>query len=207
MYKNCYLELFNTCSPGGPGPQGPQGPSGPQGSQGPQGPQGPQGATTSCSGSITVSNINTPQISNTFDINLVAGKSSWLFGNNGCVYNKDSCYSKSDIRTKENIENICNPLEIINNLNGITYNSKDDETKRQKYGYIAQDVEKILPSLVSEHPKNNYKHVSYIGLVPILSEGIKQMAKDNKEKITTKQLCIGDTCIDENELQYLKELI
>ena len=145
-------------------------------------------------------------ISHTFDINIRAGASTYLFGNNGCVYSARNCYTTSDKRLKENINKICNPLEIINNIDGISYNMIDDHNKKNRFGYIAQDLEKVLPNLVSEHPQTNHKHVDYTEMIPILSEGIKQMMNENKNKITTKELCINNTCINENELKFLKQL-
>ena len=52
----------------------------------------------------------------------------------------------------------------------------------------------------------NYKHLSYTEVIPILSEGIKQMVNENKNKITTKQLCINNTCVNEDEIRFLKQL-
>ena len=112
----------------------------------------------------------------------------------------------SDIKLKENIKKIPNALEIINNIEGVTYNLKADEKKKNQYGYIAQDIEKVIPELITESSESNNKHVAYIGIIPILSEGIKQMVNENKNKITSKQFCINDTCINEDELNFLKQL-
>ena len=150
--------------------------------------------------------VNTSKINNSYDITLQAGSGSWLFGNNGCVYSAGNCYTTSDKRLKENVNKISNPLQIINNLDGITYNLKEDEIKKNRFGYIAQDVEKVLPSLVSENPKTNYKHIDYTEMVPILSEGIKEMINQNKNKITTKEICINNTCLNEDEILFIKQL-
>jgi hypothetical protein len=189
---------------GDTGPQGPGGPQGPQGPGGPQGPQGPGGPQ----GPLPSGTLYTSRISHNFDINIQAGASTFLMGNNGYIYApSNGGYTKSsDKRLKENINKICNPLEIINNINGVTYNMIDDKNKKNRFGYIAQDLEQVLPNLVSENPQTNYKHVDYTEMIPILSEGIKQMINENKNKITTKELCINNTCINDNELNFLKQL-
>ena len=83
----------------------------------------------------------------------------------------------SDINLKTNINNIETPLETISKLKGITFDWKDhiietDKTLQgTKHGLIAQEVEKIIPSLVHS---NKNKTVSYIEIIPILVEAIKE---------------------------------
>ena len=83
----------------------------------------------------------------------------------------------SDINLKTNINNIETPLETISKLKGVTFDWKDhiietDKTLQgTKHGLIAQEVEKILPNLVHT---NKTKSVSYIEIIPILIEAIKE---------------------------------
>ena len=78
----------------------------------------------------------------------------------------------SDINLKENIESISNPIETLQQLNGIKFRWKD--TKRDSYGVIAQEIEQILPELVHESD-DGIKHVSYIPLISLLIEAIKDL--------------------------------
>jgi hypothetical protein len=50
---------------------------------------------------------------------------------------------------------------------------KKDENKKQKIGVLAQDIEKVLPELVSE--RNGVKCVNYQGLVPVLINALKEL--------------------------------
>ena len=90
----------------------------------------------------------------------------------------------SDIKLKTDINNIETPLKTIQKLKGITFNWKNDiiETDKSlqgiKHGFIAQEVEKVLPSLVFED-KN--KSINYIELIPILVESIKDQQKQINE--------------------------
>ena len=83
----------------------------------------------------------------------------------------------SDINLKTNINNIETPLETISKLKGVTFDWKDPIIKTDKtlqgtkHGLIAQEVEKILPNLVHT---NKTKSVSYIEIIPILIEAIKE---------------------------------
>ncbi len=105
----------------------------------------------------------------------------------------------SDQRLKQNIQTIPNALNIVKNLRGTTYEHNltafpDLGLKSGiNYGFIAQEVEQILPNLVREknipHIKSTVrgtndsneaeqmKTVSYIEIVPILVEAIKEQQK------------------------------
>lgn len=80
--------------------------------------------------------------------------------------------ARSDARLKENISNIEDSLSIVNKLNAKKYNFKS-KTK-ESYGFIAQDMETILPDLV-EDDVNGIKTISYGEIIPILSEAIKDL--------------------------------
>ena len=99
-------------------------------------------------------------------------------------------YPYSDIRLKENIKEIDNPLTKILNLKGVYYDWKPEEKKFRGYGrqigFIAQEVEKVVPELVntdkSPDSKGRYlKSVSYEKTVALLVEGIKEQEKEIKE--------------------------
>ena len=94
-----------------------------------------------------------------------------------------STLTTSDISLKENIKPIENALDIVNKLKGVTFDWKKDGTK--SLGYIAQDVEEILPEMVKEVPnwdnKETHKTVNYAAMVAILSEAIKEQQKQIEE--------------------------
>ena len=81
--------------------------------------------------------------------------------------------STSDALLKENINTIENALALINSLNGYTFDWKDRD--RSSIGVTAQDVEKVLPQLVTEI--NNHKTVNYNGLIGVLIEAVKELNK------------------------------
>jgi hypothetical protein len=81
----------------------------------------------------------------------------------------------SDISLKTNIKPITNSLDIIKQLNPVSFNWKD--TDQKSFGLIAQEVEKILPELVKFQETDNIKTVSYIQLISLLIDAVKEQQK------------------------------
>jgi hypothetical protein len=87
-------------------------------------------------------------------------------------------FSSSDIRFKENIKAIENPIEKIKKISGNTYDWKAENKIEHGYegndvGVIAQEIEAVLPQLVQTR-ESGYKAVKYDKLVALLIEGIKE---------------------------------
>jgi len=87
-------------------------------------------------------------------------------------------FSSSDIRFKENIKTIENPIEKIKKISGNTYDWKAENKIEHGYegndvGVIAQEIEAVLPQLVQTR-ESGYKAVKYDKLVALLIEGIKE---------------------------------
>ena len=93
-------------------------------------------------------------------------------------------YASSDERLKDNIELISNPIEKVQSLKGVTWNwnSNADELQQSlpNVGVIAQDVEKVLPQLVTDRD-NGFKGVDYAKLTGLLIEAIKDQQKQIDE--------------------------
>jgi hypothetical protein len=77
----------------------------------------------------------------------------------------------SDIRFKENITPITNALEKINNLQGVYFDWK--QNGKRNIGFIAQEVEPVLPEVVSTDP-SGIKSLDYSRLTALLVQGIKE---------------------------------
>lgn len=153
-----------------------------------------------------------------------ASNSNFIFNTNLRV---NGVNITSDTRLKENIQTLQNPLNIVNQLNGVSYNYKlseinkyreqdaskfteaqnmqnsinsefssnaaltgkenDDklyqnavdrkeaeEANRKRIGFLAQDIEKVLPELV-QTDENGVKSIDYIGFIPLIVESLKEM--------------------------------
>lgn len=90
--------------------------------------------------------------------------------------------ASSDIRLKENFESIGNALELVGQLNGLYYTWKKDAgtDKPRKLGFIAQEVEKVIPELVKTDSEG-MKSVDYVSVVPVLVEALKHQQKQIDE--------------------------
>ena len=79
--------------------------------------------------------------------------------------------STSDQTLKINIEKLNNSIEILKQINPVSFNWKDNGDK--SYGVIAQELEKILPELVRDN--NGTKTVSYIPLIALLIDAVLEL--------------------------------
>ena len=86
----------------------------------------------------------------------------------------------SDINIKKNIEVIPNALDKVSKIRGVTFDRIDIEDEPRQSGVIAQEVEKVLPEVVST-TKDGMKTVAYGNLVGLLIESIKEL----KEEVET----------------------
>jgi len=87
----------------------------------------------------------------------------------------------SDIRLKENIENLWWQLENISKVEWVKYEWKNKNIDSwEQIWVIAQDLEKIYPQLVKTD-KDWYKSVNYSHLVVPLIEALKELKKENED--------------------------
>lgn len=74
----------------------------------------------------------------------------------------------SDLNLKTNIKPIEDPISKVLEINGVSFDWK--QTGKASIGVIAQEVEKVLPELVSNQ---DTKAVNYNGLIGLLIEAVK----------------------------------
>ena len=90
-------------------------------------------------------------------------------------------YSSSDKRLKENIKPIDNPLGKLHEITGVTFdwieNSEVHSHKGNDIGVIAQEIEAVLPELVTTR-ENGYKAVKYDKIVALLIEAVKHQQSE-----------------------------
>ena len=110
---------------------------------------------------------------------------SYTLDVNGLIRAQTTIYS-SDARFKENVQPIENGLDVINRLNGTTYTFRQDmEGEGYSFvngtfgGFMAQEVEKVLPQIVYTD-EQGYKGLDYVGVIPYLVEGVKELSSQNK---------------------------
>jgi len=84
----------------------------------------------------------------------------------------------SDYTLKQNISDITITLNKVKALRPVVWNWKDKTDGRQEYGFIAQEVEKILPDLVytdTWKDGTRRKFLSSKGLIPYLIAAVQEL--------------------------------
>ena len=100
--------------------------------------------------------------------------------------------TSSDARLKQDIKPLDNALSTVLQLQGKTYRRLEQLSGTNDIGLIAQDVEKVLPEIVSE-TEDGYKAIAYHSLTAVLIEAMKEQ----QQQITAL----------EKENQYLKSIM
>ena len=89
-------------------------------------------------------------------------------------------FSTSDERLKENVESIGSAVEKVEAINGVTFDWIPMEGihvhEGHDVGVIAQEVEKVLPELVTTRD-NGYKAVKYDKLTAVLIQAVKELSE------------------------------
>jgi len=131
--------------------------------------------------------------------------SGWAGYFNADVY-CGGTYFGSDQRLKTNIKPISSAIDIVNQLNPVSYNYDTKKyphagfEEKLRFGFIAQELEKVLPNVVKEktiilnsnipntiesvsQPKEEalFKVVDYVSLIPILTQAIKEQQNQIEE--------------------------
>jgi hypothetical protein len=82
--------------------------------------------------------------------------------------------ARSDLRKKTNITTIEDSLEKIQQMRGVYYNKNDEPSKTRNVGFIAQELESVLPEVVHTNTHDEgFKSVSYGNITAVLIEGMK----------------------------------
>lgn len=110
----------------------------------------------------------------------------------------------SDKKFKEKIIPLDKSLDKVNHLHGVYYYWRKKEFPDKNFeegrqiGFIAQDVEKILPEIVRSE-KNGEKSMDYAKITAVLVEAVKELSEKN-QKLTQQIIKI------QTELKTLKKV-
>lgn len=104
----------------------------------------------------------------------------------------------SDSLDKENIESIKNGLEIIQHIKPYSYSFISDSTNKICYGFLAQQVERILPKTVTFRKET--KLLDYNQITPFLVKGVQEL----QEKIEEQNTRIQEK---QDEIEELKNIV
>ena len=96
----------------------------------------------------------------------------------------DTLTVPSDIRIKENLEEITDASEKVRLLKAYTYNLVDHD--RRTAGIIAQDLVKVLPEGVVTNPDTGIMSVDYSAVIALLVNALNEKQSDIEQ--LTKRL-------------------
>jgi len=107
------------------------------------------------------------------------GGSGYVLWVNGSANAPGGWWTISDQRYKTDIQNISSANAMLKNLNGYSYSFNHTAfpelnlPKERVYGFMAQELEAIMPEAVNVSPEGLYT-VNYDMVVPLLTEAIKE---------------------------------
>jgi hypothetical protein len=109
----------------------------------------------------------------------------------------------SDIRLKKNILPLNRALTMIKELNPVSYQKKQtiesDNYSINENGFIAQELQKVLPMLVHESTdKEKLLSVNYTAIIPILTKGIQEQ-QDQIEELKKEMKILKKLMLDLNK--------
>ncbi len=119
-----------------------------------------------------------------FGVGAISSTYNWYF--NGSIGATDDIVSNvsSDIRLKQNIKVIQNPLDKIDLVSGYSYNFKQSAKQhlrnKKQTGIIAQQIKQILPDAVIQR-QDGYLAVDYKQIIPLLIQCIKQLKNEIRQ--------------------------
>jgi len=151
--------------------------------------------------------------SNKFHISI-SGTTPLVYGefDNQLVQINGALVFPSDERMKKNIGPLKASLDKVMRLNGVSYELKGQAGpgKGKNIGFIAQEVETVLPELVHSG-SGGYKALSYDRFAPLLVEAIKEqqaLIKKQKERLLSENLIAEARQRELDELDaVIKDLI
>ncbi len=136
------------------------------------------------SGSGSYTSINR-DASNNLVVRNTANNSIFSLENGGNLVIGGTLTQGSDISYKENIKPLESQLDIVNKLNPVSYNRIGQ--KENEIGFIAQEVEKLIPDLVSEN-SDGLKSLAYGNMTSILVKAIQEL----KAEVETLKIQINN---------------
>jgi len=138
---------------------------------------------------------------------MVVGDPTGIFrlsvNNNGAVATQCGIICASDERLKEDIVDLESPLEKIMALRDVTFTWKDETLAKRgtQIGFVAQEVQKVLPELIGETP-DGMLGVDYASMAPVLVGGIQEQ----QTQIDTMQSQIADLQAQIESLQNQRSM-
>ena len=99
----------------------------------------------------------------------------------GDIYATANITAYSDARIKENVVTIDSALEKVESMRGVYYNKIDDPDKTKEVGFIAQEVNEVIPEAVTYAEDVDQYGVKYANITALLVESGKELSQQVKD--------------------------
>ena len=144
-------------------------------------------------------------------IGLTANPGTYRLYVGGSGYYSGGLFVASDRRFKTNIRTLDGALGTVMRLRGVQYDYRQAEFAERNFpggktdGYVAQELREVMPELVQEGP-DGYLAVNYLGVIPVLSEAVKELKTEKDEEIEALEARVAeqDKQIDELEARLAR---
>jgi hypothetical protein len=124
---------------------------------------------------LTVAGVVAPSVDNTYSLGgSTTNRWTSVFATNGAI-------QTSDRRLKTNIKNLGYGLKEVLAMQPVSYNWKEKPDTDNKIGLIAQDINKLVPEVVTGDETKESLGMNYAELVPVLINAIKDQQKQIDE--------------------------
>jgi hypothetical protein len=109
----------------------------------------------------------------------------------------------SDRRLKKNIKKIENVIDKLLQIDGVSFEYTEESNMGPgiRFGFIAQDVQKVIPEIVRERSKGDgMLTLNYNEFIPFIVEALKEILSGKKtiKEITTEYILAEDNDIELN---------
>lgn len=124
---------------------------------------------------------------------------------NGNVQASCGILACSDQRFKKNIEPLADAMSIVEKLRGVSFDWNRGDfpdrrfNERRQVGFIAQEVEKVVPEIVSKG-SDGYYSVDYGRLTPVIVEALHELNTTNNRRLAEKDDQIAELCAESTEM-------
>jgi hypothetical protein len=106
----------------------------------------------------------------------------------------------SDIQFKTNIQTIPSSIDLIRQLNPVSFEWKPEMNLRNGtvYGLIAQEVQNVIPNIVRERAKGGGLTLEYKELIPWIIKAIQELLSGGTQVFDTERILAEDNNIELN---------
>ncbi|RYE19632.1 MAG: hypothetical protein EOP51_19485 [Sphingobacteriales bacterium] len=134
-----------------------------------------------------------PDVDNAYALGQSGSKWTAVWATNGMV-------QTSDARLKTNIHSLNYGLKELMLMKPVQYNWKTNPQDKKEIGFLAQDIQKIIPEAVVEPTNGHAMGMKYTELIPVLVKAVQEQ----QQLIKTQQQMLDQ---QQQQIDEMKQLL